>query len=76
MKDHTKDIKPEVIELVKNMEALSRSIENRRAKNGMLHLELPETELIMDKSGQVVDADAGGCELSSYDDRNVHGRSK
>ena len=56
LKGHTKGIKPEVIELLKNMEELSRIIEDRRTKNGMLHLELPETELIMDKSGQVVDA--------------------
>jgi ribonuclease R len=56
LKGHTKDIKPKVIELLKNMEALSRVIEQRRTKNGMLHLELPETELIFDKSGQVVDA--------------------
>ena len=56
LKGHTKDIKSEVIELLKNMEVLSRAIEERRTKNGMLHLELPETELIMDQSGQVVDA--------------------
>ncbi|MBN2182074.1 MAG: ribonuclease R [Sedimentisphaerales bacterium] len=54
---HTKDMRPEVIELLKNMETLSRSIEQRRTKNGMLHLDLPETELIMDKSGRVVDAE-------------------
>ncbi len=56
LKGHTKDIKHEVVKLLKNMEELSRIIEQRRTKNGMLHLELPETELIMDKSGQVVDA--------------------
>jgi ribonuclease R len=56
LKGHTKEIKPEVIDLLKKMEILSRAIEERRTKNGMLHLELPETELIMDKSGQVVDA--------------------
>jgi len=56
LKGHTKDIKPEVVKLLKNMEILSRSIENRRTKNGMLHLDLPETELIMDKSGRVTDA--------------------
>jgi ribonuclease R len=38
------------------METLSRAIEKRRTENGMLHLDLPETELIMDKSGRVVDA--------------------
>ena len=53
---HTKDIEPQVVELLKDMETLSRSIEKRRTKNGMIHLDLPETELIMDKSGRVVDA--------------------
>jgi ribonuclease R len=56
LKGHTKGIRPEVIELLKNMATLSRTIENRRAKNGMIHLDLPETELVMDKSGRVVDA--------------------
>jgi ribonuclease R len=56
LKGHTKGIKPEVIELLKNMETLARVIEKRRTKNGMLHLALPETELVMDKAGRVVDA--------------------
>jgi ribonuclease R len=56
LKGQVKGIKPEVVELLRNMEALSRVIERRRIKNEMLHLDLPETELIMDKSGQVVDA--------------------
>jgi ribonuclease R len=56
LKGHTKDVKPQVIELLKDMEALSRIIEKRRTKNGMLHLDLPEIELVMDKSGWVVDA--------------------
>ena len=56
LKGRTKAVKPEVVELLKNMETLSRAIEKRRTKNGMLHLDLPETELIMDKSGRVVDA--------------------
>jgi ribonuclease R len=56
LKGHTKDTKPGVIELLKNMENLSRLIEQRRMNSGMLHLDLPETELIMDGSGQVVDA--------------------
>jgi len=58
LRGRTKGIKPEVVELLENMEMLSRVIEKRRAKNGMLHLDLPETELIMDKSGRVVDAQA------------------
>jgi ribonuclease R len=56
LKGHTKGVKDDVIKLLKDMESLSRLIEHRREKNGMLHLDLPETELIMDKSGRVVDA--------------------
>jgi ribonuclease R len=56
LKGHTKGIKPEVVWLLKNMERLSRLIEKRRVKAGMLHLELPETDLVMDKAGRVVDA--------------------
>ena len=56
LKGHTKDTTAEVIGLLKSMAALSRSIEKRRINNGMLHLDLPETELVMDKSGRVVDA--------------------
>jgi len=56
LKGHTKDAGPEVIDLLKNMETLSRIIEQRRRKNGMLHLDLPEIQLVMDKSGRVVDA--------------------
>lgn len=53
---HKAGMSAEVIELLKNMETLSRLIEKRRNSEGMLHLDLPETELIMDKAGQVVDA--------------------
>jgi ribonuclease R len=56
LKGHTKGFKPEVIELLKNMESLSCCIEKRRTAGGMLHLDLPETELVMDKSGRVIDA--------------------
>jgi ribonuclease R len=56
LKGHTKGVKKEVIGLLKDMETLARVIEKRRTKNGMIHLALPETELVMDKSGRVVDA--------------------
>jgi ribonuclease R len=56
LKGHTKDVAPEVIDLLVRMEALARRIEKRRAENGMLHLDLPEPELVFDDSGQVVDA--------------------
>jgi len=56
LKGRAKGIKPEVVKLLKDMETLSRAIEKRREKGGMIHLDLPETELVMDKSGRVVDA--------------------
>jgi len=56
LKGHSKGVKPQVVELLKDMETLSRAIEKRRTENGMIHLDLPETELIMDKSGRVVGA--------------------
>jgi ribonuclease R len=56
LKGCTGGIKPEVVKLLKDMEALSRVIEKRRENGGMIHLDLPETELVMDKSGRVVDA--------------------
>jgi len=55
LKGHTKKAKAQVTHLLKNMEVLSRAIEKRREKNGMLHLDLPERELIMDKSGRLSD---------------------
>jgi ribonuclease R len=57
LKGHTKDFAPDVIALIKDMETLSRIIEKRRVKDGMLHLDLPETELIYDAAGQVVGAE-------------------
>jgi ribonuclease R len=57
LKVHKKDFAPEVVALIKEMETLSRIIEARREKNGMLHLDLPETELIYDEAGRVVDAE-------------------
>ncbi len=46
----------EVVALLKDMETLARAIEARRRKAGMIHLDLPETELVYDESGQVIDA--------------------
>jgi ribonuclease R len=56
LRGRAKDVKGKVLKLLKDMETLSRAIEQRRVKNGMLHLDLPETELVLDKSGRVVDA--------------------
>jgi ribonuclease R len=56
LKGHTADAAPKVIDLLGRMEILSRRIEKRRNENGMLHLDIPEPELVFDEAGQVVDA--------------------
>lgn len=56
LRGHIKGIKPEVVELLKNAELLSRVIEQRRKNDGVLHLDLPEIEVIFDKSGRIIDA--------------------
>jgi len=53
LKGHIKGVSPEVVELLKNMEVLARVIEKRRINNGMLHLNLPEVKLALDKTGRV-----------------------
>jgi ribonuclease R len=53
----TGSIDGKVVALVKDMETLARAIEKRRTKNGMLHLDLPEIELIYNESGMVTDAE-------------------
>jgi ribonuclease R len=56
LKGRTKDAARRGIALLRDMEALARIIEQRRSDQGMIHLDLPETELEMDDAGQVVDA--------------------
>jgi len=56
LKGHTKGLKREIIALLRNMNSLSRLIKARREENGMLHLDLPEPELVFDESGRVADA--------------------
>jgi ribonuclease R len=47
---------PRVIRLVSDMHKLARVIEARRRRAGMLHLDLPEVELVFDEHDKVVDA--------------------
>lgn len=56
LKGEKLELGADVIELLKKMNALAKSIEGRRVKKGMLHLDLPETEIIFDEDGQAVDA--------------------
>jgi len=45
-----------VAELVLAMHALARTIEARRRRAGMLHLDLPEVRLVFDENDRVIDA--------------------
>lgn len=47
---------PEVVELLKEMHALSRILRNRRLRRGALELALPEVKLDIDKEGKVTGA--------------------
>jgi len=47
---------PAVVDLLKNMEHLAKVIRKRRIKEGMLVLEMPEVELVLDDEGRVIDA--------------------
>jgi len=47
----------EVVKLVRRMNDLARRIERRRKEAGMLHLDLPEVEIVLDEKGKVVGAE-------------------
>lgn len=47
----------ELIKALREMDKLARVIRDRRRKAGMIHLELPEVNLIFDDAGHVVDAE-------------------
>ncbi len=42
-----------VVELLKSLEKLAKLVEARRRKAGMLHLDLPEIELVFDDAGNI-----------------------
>ncbi len=50
------DYDPEVVELLHQMNALARRLQQRRQAEGQIVLELPETELVLDEEGKVIDA--------------------
>ena len=45
-----------VVKLLRRMNELARLIEARRRSAGMIHLDLPEVELVLDEAGKVTDA--------------------
>ncbi len=50
------DYPPAVVELVQRMDRVARVIEARRRKAGMIHLDLPDVELVFDEDNRVIDA--------------------
>jgi len=44
-----------VVKLLKEMERLARIIQKRRLRDGMIVLDLPEVELVLDENGEVTD---------------------
>jgi ribonuclease R len=50
------DYEPEVVDLLQQMYALSKRLQKRRQSQGQIVLDLPETELVLDEVGKVVDA--------------------
>ncbi|MGC9260611.1 MAG: ribonuclease R family protein [Phycisphaerae bacterium] len=49
-------VAPPIRDLLVNMDRLARVIEQRRLDRGMIVLDLPEVELVMDATGRVIDA--------------------
>ncbi|GAB4553985.1 MAG: VacB/RNase II family 3'-5' exoribonuclease [Phycisphaerales bacterium] len=47
----------ELLSALKEINALSKAIRERRRRQGMIHLDLPDVELIYDEEGRVVDAE-------------------
>ena len=51
-----KDYEPDVVELLFEMDTLSKRLHKRRLANGQITLDLPDTELVLDEEGKVIDA--------------------
>jgi len=50
------DYEPEVVKLLHEMNDLAKRIQKRRLDDGQLTLDLPETELVLDEDGKIIDA--------------------
>ncbi|MCP4675342.1 MAG: VacB/RNase II family 3'-5' exoribonuclease [Deltaproteobacteria bacterium] len=58
------NVSDDVADLVRKLERLARKIDARRLSEGMLHLDLPEVQLIFSEEGRVVDAAPGDSAYS------------
>lgn len=55
---------PEVVALVKEMDRLARLIQKRRLAHGMIVLELPEVELVLDDDNEVIGVEPADTSFS------------
>ena len=53
---HVPEVEPPVRQLLADMDRLARAIQTRRLRQGMIVLDLPEVDLVMDETGRVMDA--------------------
>ena len=53
---HIPEVEPPIRQLLADMDRLARVIQTRRLRQGMIVLDLPEVELVMDETGRVIDA--------------------
>ncbi len=49
-------VESHVVSLLRDLHALAKRIEQRRREDGMIHLDLPEVELVFDENDRVADA--------------------
>jgi ribonuclease R len=49
------DYEPNVVNLLHDMDALSRRLQKRRLRQGQIVLDLPEVDLVLDEEGKIVD---------------------
>jgi len=53
----TAEFAPDIIKLIGQMDKLARRVRKRRLSDGMVVLDLPEVELVLDDDGQVIDVE-------------------
>jgi len=53
----TRGYKPEVVSLLQDMEKLARRIQKRRLTDGMIVLDIPDSELVLDDNDEVTDVE-------------------
>lgn len=56
LRGETAGCPPQTVQLLQGMDALARLIGERRAGQGMIHLDLRETDIVFNDSGEIVDA--------------------